>query len=154
VTGESAHLAVLVDTEVVHLERIRSEYLLRSRIGARSRPPAHATSTGKALLAHAPDDIRERVIARGLRRYTLRTLTDPDAFRAELAEVRLCGHAVDREEFLRGISSLAVPIFARDRETMAAIAVVAPAERLVGQHMKDVLRVLEGAAARIARLNA
>jgi DNA-binding IclR family transcriptional regulator len=154
VTGESAHLAVLVDTEVVHLERLRSEYLLKSRIGMRSRPPAHATSTGKALLAHAPDNVCERVIARGLRRYTSRTLTDPDAFRTELAEVRSQGHAVDREEFLRGISSLAVPIFARDRKTMAAIAVVAPADRLVGQYMKKVLRVLEGTAERIARLNA
>ncbi len=153
-TGESAHLAVLVDTEVVHLERLRSDYLMKSRMAARSRPPPHASSTGKALLAYASKDTCERVIARGLRRYTPRTLTDPEAFRAELATVRSRGYAVDREEFLRGIASLAVPIVARDRQTVAAIAVVAPSDRLLGRHMEDTLRVLQDVAARIARQNA
>ncbi len=153
-TGESAHLAVLVDAEVVHLERLRSDYLMKSRMGARSRPPAHASSTGKALLAYAPDETRERVIARGLRRYTPRTITDPEAFRAELDRVRVQGYALDREEFLRGISSLAVPIVGRDRHTMAAIAVVAPSGRLSGRHMNETLRVLQDVTTRIARQNA
>lgn len=153
-TGESTHLAVLVDSEVVHLERLRSEHLLRSRMGPRSRPPAHATSTGKVLLAYAPDEIRERVIASGLQGCTTRTITDPDLLRSELATVRLRGFALDREEFLRGISSLAVPIMGRDHQTMAAMAVVAPSERLVGLHMKEILRVLQQVAARIARQNA
>jgi DNA-binding IclR family transcriptional regulator len=152
-TGDSAHLAVLVDTEVVHLERLRSEHLLKSRIGARSRPPVHASSTGKALLAHAPVEICERVIERGLHRYTSRTVTDPDEFRAELASVRLRGYALDREEFLQGISSVAVPIIAKDHDTMAAIAVVSRSDRLVGLHMRDTLRVLQDAASRIARRN-
>jgi DNA-binding IclR family transcriptional regulator len=156
-TGESAQLAVLVDTEVIHLERLRSDYLLRSRIGSRSRPPALATSTGKGLLAYAPSETCERVIARGLNRYTPRTLTDPGEFRSELAAVRMRGYALDREEFIRGITSLAVPIVARDRRTTAAIAVVAPSDHLVRLHMQDMqdtLRILQDVAARIAKQDA
>jgi DNA-binding IclR family transcriptional regulator len=154
-TGESTHLAVLIDAEVVHLERLRSDYhLMKSRLRSRSQLPAHATSSGKALLAHAPDKTFDCVVARGLRRYTARTLTDPEALRAELATVRSNGYALDREEFFRGITSLAVPIVARDRQTIAAMAVVAPSERMTGPHMRDTLRVLQKVAARIARQNA
>ncbi len=154
-TGESTHLAVLIDAEVVHLERLRSDYhLMKGRFRSRSHLPAHATSSGKALLAHASDKTVETVIARGLRRYTARTVTDPDALRAELATVRSNGYALDREEFFRGITSLAVPIVARDRQTVAAMAVVAPSGRMTGMHMRDTLRVLQKVASRIARQNA
>lgn len=154
-TGESTHLAVLIDAEVVHLERLRSDYhLMKGRFRSRSHLPAHATSSGKALLAHASDETFDRVVARGLRRFTPRTLTDPDALRAELASIRSNGYALDREEFYRGITSLAVPIVARDRTTIAAVTVVAPSERMTGLHMHDTLRVLQKVAARIARQNA
>ncbi len=154
ITGESTHLAVLVDAEVVHLERLRSDYLMKSHIRSGSHVPAHATSTGKALLAYAPSETFDTVVARGLRRFTTRTLTDPEALRTELSGVRLRGYALDRGEFLKGITSLAVPIVARDRQTVAAMAVVAPSDRMTGLHMRDTLRVLQGVAARIARQNA
>ena len=102
------------------------------------------------LLAHAPEELCERVIAQGLRRYTPRTLVDEGELRSELATIRAQGYAVDHEEFVRGTSSVAVPIFTRDRQSMAAISVVAPPDRLAGARMDNVLRVLRRATARIA----
>jgi DNA-binding IclR family transcriptional regulator len=135
--------------EVVHLERLHSERLLKRIAGSLRRLPPHATSPGKVLLAHAPDELRERVIAQGLPRYTPRTIVDPVELRAELAAIRAQGYAVDQEEFIKGTSSVAVPIFTRDRQSAAAISVLAPSHRLAGSRLNAVLRVLRRAAARI-----
>ena len=150
-TGESTHLAVLMGLEVVHLERLHSNRLMKRIAGSLRRLPPHATSPGKVLLAYAPDDICERVIAQGLRRYTPRTLVDPDELRSELAAIRAQGFAVDQEEFRRGTSSLAVPIFTRDGQSVASISVLAPSDRLAGARREAVLRVLKRATARIAQ---
>jgi IclR family KDG regulon transcriptional repressor len=150
-TGESTHLAVLADLDVVHLERLHSDHFMKRLASSYTRSPTHGTSTGKVLLAHARRETIERVIARGLRRYTPHTITDPNKLCAELAAIRAQGHAVDRQEFVRGTSSVAVPIFATDRETVAAIAVVAPSDHLIGPRLDMVLRLLVQAAARIAR---
>jgi DNA-binding IclR family transcriptional regulator len=42
-----------------------------------------------------------------------------------------------------------VPIFTRDRQSVAAISVLAPSERLAGSRLETVLRVLRRAAGRI-----
>jgi DNA-binding IclR family transcriptional regulator len=152
-TGESTHLAVLVGLEVIPLERFHSESFMRRIAGhAHRRPAIHATSTGKVLLAHARDEIRERVIAQGLPRLTPSTLVDPDKFRAEIAQVRAQGYAVDREEFSRGVSSLSAPIFTEDRQSMAAISVVGTSDRLSGRRMEQALRVLLRATERISQM--
>ena len=152
-SGESTHLAVLVGFEVIPLERFHSESFMRRIAGHTYRRPAiHATSTGKVLLAHARDEIREHVIAQGLPRFTPRTLVDPDQFRAELATIRAQGYAVDREEFSRGVNSLSAPIFTEDRQSMAAISVVGTSDRLNGRRMEQVLRVLLRATERISQI--
>jgi DNA-binding IclR family transcriptional regulator len=148
-TGESTHLAVLMGVEVVHLERLHSNRLMKRIAGSLRRLPPHATSPGKVLLANSPDDICERVIALGLRRYTPRTLIDADELRSQLAAIRAQGFAMDQEEFIKGTSSVAVPIFTRDRQSVAAISVLAPSERLAGSRLETVLRVLRRAAGRI-----
>jgi DNA-binding IclR family transcriptional regulator len=148
-TGESTHLSVLMGVEVVHLERLHSNRLMKRIAGSLRRLPPHSTSPGKVLLAHSPDEVCERVIAHGLQRYTPRTLADAGELRSELAAVRAQGFAVDREEFVRGTSSVAVPIFSRDRHSVAAISVLATSDRLAGSRMETILRTLKLAAARI-----
>jgi len=150
-TGESTHLAVLIGLEVVHLERLHSNHLMKRIAGSLRRLPPHATSPGKVLLAYAPNELCERVIAQGLHRYTPRTLVDANELRSELAAIRVQGFALDQEEFRKGTSSVAVPIFTRDGQSVAAISVLAPSDRLAGPRRDDVLRVLRRATERIAR---
>ncbi len=83
--------------------------------------PAHATATGKALLAFAPAALVDTVIARGLDRYTRFTLTDPDELRRSLAAIRLTGVAVARRELHPDAVSVAAPVFAGCGEPVAAM---------------------------------
>jgi seryl-tRNA synthetase len=84
-TGESASLAALDGTEVVYVARVPVRRIMSINVSIGTRVPAHATSMGRALLAWAPQQVVERVIAEsGLRALTARTITDPERFRAAL----------------------------------------------------------------------
>jgi DNA-binding IclR family transcriptional regulator len=91
--------------------------------------PGHATALGKVLLAHNPYATDE-LIAEGLNAFTSRTVTDPDALRSELDEVRARGWASDLEELVEGEVSLAAPIQDRRGATVGAIGISGPIERL------------------------
>jgi acetyl-CoA synthetase len=80
---------------------------LKVRIG----DTAHALALGKVVLALAGPEVIERYIRHpGLRRFTAHTITDPEAMRAELAETRRRGFAVEREEFDSDFCCIAAPV--------------------------------------------
>jgi acetyl-CoA synthetase len=80
---------------------------LKVRIG----DTAHALAMGKVVLALAGPEVLERYVRHpGLRRFTPHTITDPEALRAELAETRRRGYAVEREEFDADFCCIAAPV--------------------------------------------
>jgi DNA-binding IclR family transcriptional regulator len=85
---------------------------------------AHATAFGKILLAGMDPDRRRAYLARhGLPEMTGTTITDPDAFAAELDGVRATGIAIEREEFIRGASCMAAPVTTPAGQTVGSVAV-------------------------------
>lgn len=123
-TGQTVHLAILQDSEVVYLSILRGRDApagLRSRVGGRL--PAHATGAGKALLAFAPPAVVDRVIERGLVACQPRTITNPDVLRRELEAIRQSGLAYSTEEAGRGVAGAASPILTADRHAIAAVSV-------------------------------
>ena len=56
--------------------------------GAGIADNAHALALGKVALAMAPPEVVERYLQAGLRRFSAHTITEPDALRDELREVR------------------------------------------------------------------
>ena len=90
----------------------------------------HATGVGLVLLAHAPHDVREDVLATELRRYTKYTITDPRRLRRVLADVRLQGHAISDRQIELISTSVAAPIRGADGTVVAALSVVAAARRI------------------------
>jgi IclR family pca regulon transcriptional regulator len=125
-TGYTVNLAILDGTDVVYIERCRTarpgqrEIDLDLHVGARL--PAYCTAMGKAIVAFLAEDRREELIgridfvARGPN-----TLTDRQAFRAELARIREKGLAVNNEELAYGLRSIAAPIHAHSGEVVAAL---------------------------------
>jgi DNA-binding IclR family transcriptional regulator len=124
-TRATVHLAIRDGTKVLYLERLsgRSSVPVVSRVG--SRLPMHSTGVGKVLLAHAPEQIQEDVLAH-LTRLTPYTVIQPDRLRAQLDRTRRDGYATTVEEMTLGACSIAVPVRGRDDEVLAAIGVVVP----------------------------
>lgn len=85
---------------------------------------AHATAFGKVLLAAMePERCSTYLALHGMPEMTAATITDPEAFAAELDRVRESGIAVEREEFIRGASCLAAPVTTPAGQTVGSVAV-------------------------------
>lgn len=75
-TGETVHLSVLDDTDVVYVDKIESKHQIRAHTSVGMRAPAFAMATGKAMLAHEPDEALERFKPL-FKRYTATTRVTP-----------------------------------------------------------------------------
>ena len=130
-TGETAHLAVLDDNEVLYIAKVESKRPLRIPSQVGKRLPPHCTSIGKALLASLSEAELQSVLqARGLPRFTPYTISDPDVLRSELALIRQRGFALDREELEEGLRCVGAPIRDRSAQVVAAISVAGPSVRV------------------------
>lgn len=127
-TNANVHLAVRDGHDVIYVESLHARDCVRvlSRLGGRW--PLHATGTGQVLLAFASPEFREEVIATKLRRFTPRTVTDPDALRRTLAEVRQTGVAVAEGQLWPDDAlAVAVPLRGPKDHVVAAMGVTVKA---------------------------
>lgn len=123
------HLSIREQEEAVFVERLVPVGAADEppRIGARY--PLHVTAVGMAMLAFAPPEVQESVLAKPLQRFTPYTETAPDRLRQLLAQVRHEGLAVgDRQINVRYVA-VAVPIFAPDGSARAALSLIIPHEQ-------------------------
>ena len=133
---QDVYSAVVLDgDEVVIIARSSglagpSTRLLAYGMHLGARLPAHATSTGRVLLAALPPAERTAWLAgRPLPRLTPRTTTEPDAFLALLDAVADDDHCVASEEHELGVLAVAVPLRNAQGRTVAALNVIVPPDR-------------------------
>lgn len=122
-TLATVHLAVRDGLEVLYVDRHSGHRSVPvvSQVG--SRLPMHATGVGKALLAYAPPDVVDAVLA-DLPRITPYTVIQPGRLRDQLRRVRRDGYAQTNEEMSLGACSVAVPIWDSDDVVVAALGIV------------------------------
>jgi IclR family transcriptional regulator, pca regulon regulatory protein len=120
-TGDSASLAVLSGREILYVAHVSTDRRFRLAASVGTRYPFHATSMGKVLAAFAGSDVIETLLGGTHERFTERTLTDANALRDRLTLVRERGYDSALDELDYGIVSVAVPIFDKDRQAVAAI---------------------------------
>lgn len=149
-TGETATLEILSGHEVVIIDEALGEHLMSGTQSVGTRWPAHATSTGKVLLAFAPDEVREAALAQPLPPLTEATITTPAALRTALDEVRARGFGVARDELERGYTAVGAPIRNHDEQVVAAVSLGAPSVRLTAAQIPQMGRLVMEAAARLS----
>lgn len=147
-TGESFSAVVLDGDEVVIVARSGPTRLLAYGLHLGARLPAHATSTGRVLLAAMPRAAFSAWLkGRELPRLTPHTTVEPRKFRALVEQVRVDDWCVASEEHEIGVHALAVPLRNMQGHAVAALNVVASPQRLVaGVMQRDLLPLLQEAA--------
>lgn len=127
-TGETACLGV-IRGDVVHYiaEVIPAVAHEESWLGERVH--LHASSMGKAFLAHLEESKVEAIVGARPPRYTATTITDLAQLHAELAEARRLGYAICRGEFENGSWGVAAPIFDAFGEPVAVLCLWGPDNR-------------------------
>ena len=111
-TGETVHLAVLQGDELVTLAVLDSHHAVRVVTGGSGESdPAHASATGKAILAWLPEQEFERIMERrGMKKFTERTIVDRLQLLEDLRHVRRNGFAIDNEEYQPGVVCIGAAI--------------------------------------------
>jgi IclR family pca regulon transcriptional regulator len=118
---DSCSLGLLDGEEVVFVARASARRLVRDYMTVGMRYPAHATSVGKLLLAVLPEpEQRQRLERLKLQALTSQTITDSDVLRRELAQISERGWALNDQETIVGLRSIAVPVRV-DGTVMAAL---------------------------------
>lgn len=128
--GQTIHLAQLDDGQVLYVDKRNASERMEMFSQAGKVGPAHCTGVGKAMLAHLPEADLNRAIARqSFHRFTATTLVTPAALRAELAAIRVRGHAFDAEEHEPGIICVAVPVLTGAGRLLGGLSVTSTTRR-------------------------
>ena len=121
-TSDSAALCVLDGMEIVYVARTSVRTLMRLEAHVGSRFPAHATSTGRVLLAGvSPDRLQWYFNGARFAALTERTVTDPKKLRELIDDSRRNGYATVADELAHGVIALAVPVFDQQGRVVAAL---------------------------------
>jgi DNA-binding IclR family transcriptional regulator len=149
-TGCTAHYARRDGAQVVYLETRESRHSIHlvSRVGRTL--PAYATSLGKALLAELTDEEITDLLDPELPALTEHTITDREALRSVLGDIRERGYALEHEEGTPGIACVAAVVPYRIPATdalscsMPAADLTKAEAKRIGELLRDVTTDLGG----------
>jgi DNA-binding IclR family transcriptional regulator len=144
VIGQHVQLAVLDGDEVLFVERMSAPNAVVNYTRIAGRLSLHASSSGQVLLAHAPAEQQERVLASPLARLTPNTPTHPDQVRGILADIRRRGYALCPGFIHVDATGVAVPVRAGTGAVVAAIGAVVPNDGNAYVHVPALLAAAHG----------
>jgi DNA-binding IclR family transcriptional regulator len=151
--GETITLAMHFDNRIEVVSTLDSPQLIRMANTVGRILPPHASSLGKAITAHLPDDVVERLRrSYGTHRFTEHTITDEVALKQEYERVRTQGYSLDAEESVLEGCCFGAPIPAPDGVVIAALSLSLPKMRLRDKAMqKQIIAAVRDAAAHAGR---
>lgn len=104
----------------------------------------HNTAAGKAILAEFPESrVREVFDRWGLPQETERAITTPEELWSELETTRERGYAVNDEESISGLYSIAMPVRYSSGHLCGAISIDCPKYRVNDRTIEDLVVKLE-----------
>lgn len=120
----TAQTAVLNGAEGIIISKAESPHNVGSGTWLGRHFDLHCTAQGKALIAHLPDPELEQLFRyRGFARFTPKTICSLEELKADLAEVRARGYALNNQEHILGLTGVAAPVFNHIGTTIASVSV-------------------------------
>jgi len=144
-TKLSAFLGLRSDRRSILIDKVDSAYGIKvsSEIGLRM--PILAGPGIKAMLAQLSDEEIDEILARTeLKRYTPYSIIDKAVYKEEILEVRAQGLAYDREEYIEGMVSFAIPVKVKGRDLQAAIWAVGLTRQVPKASIGEITELLKG----------
>lgn len=150
-TGETIHLTVPEDGDVVLIDKVSSTHPVQTVSWVGGRAPIHATASGLAMLSRMPAHEVDRLLAPPLERWTELTQTDPAALRTEVERVRDRGWATNPGWWRVDVAAIGAAVVDRAGRVVGAISISTPAHRLGVDLHAPYGRLVRDAADRIGR---
>jgi IclR family acetate operon transcriptional repressor len=150
-SGETATLEILMGHEMLIIEEVGGERLLRGGPSIGSRWPAFATSTGQAIMAYLPEPELAAILAAPRPALTPHTITAVDTLRQRLQTIREQGYAVVSEALELGFVAVGAAIRDVDGRPIAAVSLGGPTLRLTEARFPEIYALVRLVADRISR---
>ena len=147
-TGETATLEVPFEDSMLILDEVAGNHVIGAAGNIGTRWPIHATSTDKAWLAF--DEAGIERLASELKALTGSTLTDRDALKPQLAEIRRRGYAITVDEVEDGFTAVATIIRGVLGDVQGALSIGGPTQRLTSSRRAELGATLCRAAQRLS----
>lgn len=150
-TNLTCHLAILDGPDAVYIEKVEPQGFIRMDTWVGRRMRVHATSVGKALAAHIPQERLERILSEsGMQKRTAKTITTQPKLLKELEKVRAQGYAVDDEENNIGARCVGAPVFNERGQIEAAVGLSGTVNQVNPQTMPRIVEALKDAARHVS----
>lgn len=150
-TDETAMLTIVDGDEGLCIAKVESTRGVKCTSFVGKRMPLHAGAVTKVLLAYLPEDRIERVISKGLRRFTEYTVTDPVKLRAQLEEIRRQGYCITEQEVDIGTVGVAAPVYDRMGRVVAGLSLSMPMFRATNEVWPKVISLVRQGAEQISQ---
>jgi DNA-binding IclR family transcriptional regulator len=128
--GETVNLAILEGDRAINITEASGPLGIALRTWVGQSSPAHATSSGKVLLAAVPENRLPQVLGADLERFTANTIVDSDVLTEQLRLISRRGWASAVEELEDGLNAIAAPVRDHTGDVIAALSVSGPSFRL------------------------
>jgi len=150
-SGETVCLAKRWDLNVLYLDVLESNQLVRYSAEAGQMRPLHCTASGQALLAGMEVAVRDDLIARlNLEKVAARTITSHATLRRKVGEAAARGWVSNLSEYRTDTAGVAVPI--RINGNIYAVVVAAPSHRMEGLFERTAKMILSACKPLVDRM--
>ncbi|MCG7521764.1 IclR family transcriptional regulator [Ruegeria sp. Ofav3-42] len=145
--GETCNLAIPDREGMIYLDRVETKWPLRIQLPVGTQVPFHCTASGKMYLSTLRQKTLDGFLAAGnLQPQTERSLTDPKVLRAEIQNIAESRFSTDDEEFMAGMTAVAVPVLDGQGRLVATLSVHAPTQRHDVKSLMSFLGILQKGA--------
>ncbi|MCO5399044.1 IclR family transcriptional regulator [Ralstonia soli] len=141
--GDTVLLLVRSGFDAVCLDRVEGQYPIRTFTGdVGGRIELGVGQGALVILAHLPEAEQEEVLRYNLPRIRHYSVYDEVYLRSEVRKARECGYSAKTDGLLEGMAGIAVPVFDRNGNVVAALSVGTLANRLSADRLPIVYDML------------
>ena len=148
--NETINLAIMDRDEIIYLYSVGSDNTLKLDLRIGSNQPAYCAAVGKVLLAYLSEQDLANYLKRvKLKSYTPYTITDKEYLRKELKLIREKEYSFVNEEYIAGVSCVAVPIKDQQGKVCAGLSFSVPTVRMDKEKLPQLIDSLISTAKKI-----
>ncbi len=151
-TNETVDIMVEIDDHsVMSIHEVTPRFLPSPSNVGKILDLGLSTAGTKVFAAFRPEESWDVALARSVRPFTERTITDPAVLRKQLVKVREEGVAFELGEWSAELGAVGAPVFGADGRVRAALSVVSPVERFGPEQMAFHAHAARETAAELSR---
>ncbi len=148
----SVHMGVLDGFKLVYVTKLDLYPTTKTFAKIGYETPAYCSSIGKILLAMlSGQELAAFLSECEFKQFTANTITDPQAFKAHLREVRAKGWAMDDEEYQLDHRCIAVPIYNYSGVAIAGMGVSGTKKQLADEKLPAIVHEVQKTAEQISK---